>query len=163
MIPQYTRIATTKPSLDDGDLLESLQNIPSNFDLALNSGTRRYLSPNPAAPRHGRYVSPNPRKDVDVTLLDPEAFRRLSLSTVSSIGRESRCVSPFLGRDGGEELRTWKTSGRQFWETNHGLFLVSISQLFGMQRFCTLSLILNSVGNASGLKWGLEIPIWESS
>jgi len=114
---KYSRIPqTSKPDLDD-NLLESLQNIPSNFDLALNGGTDR------------RYLSPNPPKDANVSLLDPEAFRRLSISTVSSIGLRSRGVSPFPNAV--TEPRTWRAAFKAFWHRNKGLFLVSISQLFG--------------------------------
>jgi hypothetical protein len=119
----YTRIpqiSPAKPTIHDDaedDLLESLQNIPSNFDLALNGGTRQ------------AYLSPNPTKEADASLLDPEAFRRLSISTISSLG-QSRGVSPFP-RAVSTEPKTWKNAFRGFWIRNQGLFLVSISQLFG--------------------------------
>lgn len=116
-IPQ---ISPAKPNLDDGaedDLLESLQNIPSNFDLALNGSTNR------------TYLSPSPAKAAEASLLDPEAFRRLSISTVSSLG-QSRGVSPFP-RSTSTEPKTWRNACKNFLIRNQGLFLVSISQLFG--------------------------------
>jgi hypothetical protein len=123
MTPPYTRIpqiSSAKPTIREeaeDDLLESLQNIPSNFDLALNGRA------------HQSYSSPNPTKSADATLLDPEAFRRLSISTISSLG-QSRGVSPFP-RALSTEPKTWKDAFKNFWVRNQGLFLVSISQLFG--------------------------------
>jgi hypothetical protein len=118
---QYSRIPQTspaKPNLnDEDDLLETLQNIPSNFDLALNGGTNR------------TYLSPNPSKTADASLLDPEAFRRLSISTISSLG-QPRGVSPFP-RAVSTEPKTWKTASKNFLIRNQGLFLVTISQFFG--------------------------------
>jgi hypothetical protein len=111
------QISSAKP-LDDGaedDLLESLQNIPSNFDLALNGSTNRYLSPNPA-------------KSAEASLVDPEEYRRLSISTVSSMA-QSRGVSPYPRTV--TQPKTWKTACKKFWSRNQGPFLVSISQLFG--------------------------------
>jgi len=117
MTSQYSQIPqTSKPEVDD-DYLESLQNIPSNFDLALNGGANRSLFP------------PIPRKEADASLLDPEAFRRLSISTISSIGLQSRGVSPYPNTV--RQPRTWKTPFINFWNRNQGLFLVTISQLFG--------------------------------
>lgn len=114
-MPQYSKIPqASKPALDD-DLLESLQNIPSNFDLALNGGTTR------------SYSSVN--KEADVSLLDPEAFRRLSISTISSMGLHSRGVSPFPNAP--VEPKTWQTLLMGFWHRNQGLLLVAFSQLFG--------------------------------
>jgi len=127
---QHSRVTTANQALHEDDILQSLQNIPSNFDLALNGSTRRFRSPNPTRGRNERYVSPNPIKDAEVSLLDPEAFRRLSISTISSLGRESRGVSPFPAVGNGS-ARTWKKRVKDFWQRNHGLFLVSISQLFG--------------------------------
>ncbi|KAE8453071.1 hypothetical protein EG329_012258 [Mollisiaceae sp. DMI_Dod_QoI] len=120
---QYSRLpqttSTIKVNLEDEDILESLQNIPSNFDLALNGGTNR------------SFLSPNPSKtaETSTTLLDPEAFRRLSISTISSIGR-ARSVSPYPSHPGNEP-RTWKNAFKKFWHQNQGLFLVTFSQLFG--------------------------------
>ena len=114
---QYTRIfQIPMPDLED-DYLESLQSIPSNFDLALNGGTSR------------TYLSANPTKEVDGALLVPEAARRLSVSTISSMGLHSRGVSPYS--DALTEPRTWKTVLKGFWYRNEGLFLVSVSQAFG--------------------------------
>jgi hypothetical protein len=119
MSQQYSPLpqtSTSKPTLDD-DLLESLQNIPSNFDLALNGGTNR------------TFLSPNMAKSGGPGLLDPETFRRLSISTISSMG-PSRGVSPYP-RPTGTETRTWKNSFQRFWYRYQGLLLVAISQLFG--------------------------------
>ena len=119
----YTRIlqiSPAKPAIHEeaeDDLLEPLQNIPSNFDLALNGGTRN------------TYLSPNPTKEANASLLDPEAFRRLSISTISSLG-QSRGVSPFPSAIP-TEPKTWKNAFRNFWIRNWGLFFVTISQLFG--------------------------------
>ncbi len=112
--------STSKPSADEHheDLLEGLQNIPSNFDLRLNSGTNlTYLSSAPKA--------------ADASLLDPESFRRLSISTISSLGLHSRGASPYPYPDDHEGPRTWGDRLRGFWVRNQGLFLVSFSQLFG--------------------------------
>lgn len=120
MSPQYAPLrqtSTSKITYDEHeDYLESLQNIPSNFDLALNGGTNR------------TYLSPNPAKTAEASLLDPEAFRRLSISTISSMGRP-RSVSPYPHSIA--TPRTWKDSLRNFWAQNQGLFLVTFSQLFG--------------------------------
>ena len=122
IMPQYApfpRSNTRKPSSEnDQDLLDSLQNIPSNFDLALNGPNRKYLSPVP------------PTVKENGSLSDPEAFRRSSISTISSVGPQSRGVSPFPDT---RELRpkTWKVAMKYFWQRNHGLFLVAASQLFG--------------------------------
>ncbi|KAF8855087.1 hypothetical protein BDZ45DRAFT_596098 [Acephala macrosclerotiorum] len=76
------------------------------------------------------FLSPNPTKTADVSLLDPEAFRRLSISTISSYGR-ARSVSPYPGAQHPGQPRTWRNAWKRFWEQNQGLFLVAISQLFG--------------------------------
>ncbi|KAL5324298.1 hypothetical protein ACEPPN_008843 [Leptodophora sp. 'Broadleaf-Isolate-01'] len=124
MSPQYTPLPQTSTRNYDGhdhdDYLESLQNIPSNFDLALNGngGTNRtYLSPHPA------------KGGAEASLLEPDAFRRLSMSTISSLGR-ARSVSPYPPHNSSTP-RTWKESLWDFWDQNQGLFLVTFSQLFG--------------------------------
>ncbi|TVY86791.1 putative transport protein, partial [Lachnellula willkommii] len=110
---------TINPAEPEQDILESLQNIPSNFDLALNGDTTR------------TFLSPNPTKQADATLLDPEAFRRLSVSTISSVGLpHSRGVSPYPAPSTSEP-KTIKNAWKRFWARNQGLFLVSFSQLFG--------------------------------
>ena len=108
--------STSKPNLDE-DLLGSLQDIPSNFDLALNGSTDRVFS------------SPDRSKGRDPGLLDPEAFRRLSISTVSSMG-QSRGASPYP-RPTTRQPRTWRDSRQRFWNRYQGPLLVTISQLFG--------------------------------
>lgn len=68
-------------------------------------------------------------------LLDPEAFRRLSVSTVSSDGRQSRSASygpPVrLGAQSPAPRQTWRSSLSFSWSRNRGLVLVATSQLFG--------------------------------
>ena len=107
---------TAKQKFDEEEPLES-HNIPSNFDLALNVGTNR------------TYLSPGVAKARDTSLLDPEAFRRLSISTISSMGR-ARSASPYpylnISRP-----RTWKEKLKNVWHQNEGLFLVTVSQVFG--------------------------------
>lgn len=96
--------------------METLDNIPSAFDVALNGETYR------------SFLSPAPEKAVDTGLLDPEAFRRLSMSTISSI-THSRGVSPFpVSR---AEERTWKGAMWRWWDRNQGLVFVTLSQAFG--------------------------------
>lgn len=110
--------STTKLPLEqDEDLLSSLNDIPSHFDLALNGGANR------------TFLSPNAQKTPDASLLDPEAFRRLSVSTISSMGR-ARSISPYPNSHLNEK-KTWRSSLNSFWETNQPLFLVALSQLFG--------------------------------
>src|SRR6266542_6368141 len=95
-----SQTSTCKPSADENheDLLEGLQSIPSNFDNALNGGTNRpYLSPKP--------------KDAETSLLDPEAFRRLSISTISSLGLEHghpRGASPYPHPEDRVGQKTWR-------------------------------------------------------
>ncbi|KAE9377820.1 hypothetical protein N431DRAFT_434981 [Stipitochalara longipes BDJ] len=107
---------TSKYAFDFDDPEEPLHNIPSNLDLALNGGTNR------------TFLSPNVSKTGD-TLLDPEAFRRLSISTISSMGR-ARSVSPYPYPTR-HSPATWKQSIKNFWHQNQGLFYVAFSQLFG--------------------------------
>ncbi|KAL2073232.1 hypothetical protein VTL71DRAFT_10556 [Oculimacula yallundae] len=118
MSPQYTPIRgpSTHNYEEHEDYLESLQNIPSNFDLALNGPTNR------------TYLSPHPAKSADTSLLEPDALRRLSMSTITSLGR-GRSISPYPHTS--SIPRTWKESLWDFWAQNEGLFLVSFSQLFG--------------------------------
>ncbi|KAF4625877.1 hypothetical protein G7Y89_g12287 [Cudoniella acicularis] len=120
-------------SLETDNFLSSLQNIPSNFDLALNGGTNR------------TFLSPNPSKTADsTTLLDPDTFRRLSISTISSLGGgngnpPSRNASPYpipipIPPSSSQPLpfkTRLSTLLSSFWARNQGLFLVSFSQLFG--------------------------------
>ncbi len=93
---------------------EDFHSAPSNFGLALNGGDV--------------FLSPRPPKAAEGSLLDPEAFRRLSISTVSSLGR-ARSLSPY------PNIRlapsTWRDTWLHFWDKNQGLFYVTFSQLFG--------------------------------
>ena len=115
---QYNRIpqtAATKPSLDS-DSIDLLHHTPSGFDIALNGETDR------------AFLSQAPAKAADAGLLDPEAFRRLSISTISSM-THSRGVSPFPIAQ--TEERTWRGATRRWWDRNQGLVFVTLSQAFG--------------------------------
>lgn len=108
---------------DGGNLPDSFQSNPANIDLAVsdeNTTDRTYLAP-----------PSNPKQTGEGSLLDPEEFRRLSMSTISSMGYQSRGVSPFPHPT--QNSGTVKISPRiwDFWMRNKGLFLVSFSQLFG--------------------------------
>ncbi|KAK6584070.1 hypothetical protein PZA11_003800 [Diplocarpon coronariae] len=110
-------IPASKPLYDDPeDYLESLQNIPSNCEPALNDGTTR------------AYLSPSQTKTAEASLLHPEALRRLSASTISSMGRP-RSLSPYPIAVAAS--RTWPDSFWNFWTENQGMLLVTLSQLFG--------------------------------
>lgn len=117
---QYNRppqIAAAKPDIDNDEIEDMLQNVDSTFDVAANGGNDR------------RFLSPAPAKATDTGLLDPEAFRRLSISTMSSM-TYSRGVSPLpLPRTEGR--RTWRVSMRRWWDRNQGLAMVTLSQAFG--------------------------------
>ena len=129
---QYNRIPQTsaaKPSQDSN--IDLLQNMPSSFDVALNEGIDRTL------------LSPTPTKAADVGLLDPESFRRLSMSTISSM-THSRGVSPFpLPKT---ENRTWRSAMRRWWGRNQGLVMVTISQAFGALMNVTTRLLETDAG-----------------
>jgi hypothetical protein len=104
---------TSKHAFDDEE--DILHNTPSNLDLALNGSTTR--------------------KAGDNSLLDPESFRRLSISTISSMGRP-RSVSPYpyttpLSSKPTTFLSRTKQTLNSFWHQNQGLFYVTFSQLFG--------------------------------
>lgn len=108
----------SKPAIDE-DLLDYLHGLPSNFDLALNGGTTRYLSPNPSK------SVPGQRLDSDI-----RSLRRLSISTIPSINR-SRGPSPYpTGHSALGERRIWRTRLQTFWNRNEGPVLVAVSQLF---------------------------------
>jgi hypothetical protein len=124
MSPNYqplTQSSTTKLALtENAEIYDSLHNIPSNFDLALNGGMSR------------TFLSSNPPKGTETSLLDPEAFRRLSVSTASSIaGARSVSPYPYASASHPSSPRTWKALFLGFWQQNQGLFLVTFSQLFG--------------------------------
>jgi hypothetical protein len=104
---------TSKHTFDDEE--DILHNISSNLDLALNGNTT-YKVGNSA-------------------LLDPEPFRRLSISTISSMGRP-RSASPYpyeasLSSKPTTFLSRTKQALISFWQENQGLFYVTFSQLFG--------------------------------
>jgi hypothetical protein len=118
----YTALPQTPTAKHDYDDDEDLlHNIPSNLDLALNGGTNR------------TFRSPNYAKVGESPLLDPESFRRLSISTISSMGRP-RSVSPYPyfspPRATSWTARLTQTL-KTFWLQNQGLFYVTFSQLFG--------------------------------
>ncbi|KUJ12049.1 uncharacterized protein LY89DRAFT_688522 [Mollisia scopiformis] len=125
---QYTQLpqtsSTTKILLDDEDHSHSL---PSHFDLALNgNGGTTTTTSSFLSPKQATYAS---------SLLDPDAFRRLSISTISSLARP-RSVSPYPPHphphpSSLQGPRTWKSALHQIWQQNQGLFLVTFSQLFG--------------------------------
>ncbi len=117
---QYTHVrqgSTAKLNIDEEESLESLQNIPSHLDLTLNGDPTQ------------AFLTQPPRKEPGNSLLDPETFRRLSTSTISSIGG-ARSTSPYPHADLAKP-QTWRDSLRSFWLNNQGLFLVTFSQLFG--------------------------------
>jgi len=101
------------------DLLEGLQNIPSHINLLQTDAPKS----------KPRYLSPKP-KDTE-ELQDPEHFGRLSVSSVSSYGNPSRGTSPYPGDIDHVASTTWRSKMIDFWDRNQGLFLVTISQLFG--------------------------------
>ncbi|PBP19506.1 integral membrane protein DUF6 [Diplocarpon rosae] len=107
--------ASKAPSDEPEEYLEPLQNIPPNFD-ALHGGTNR------------TYRSPSPTKTAEASLLDPEALRRLSVSSISSMGRP-RSISPYPHTIAAS--RAWPESLWNFWIENQGMLLVTLSQLFG--------------------------------
>lgn len=111
---------------------EVLLNIPSNLDHALNGGINQTVLP----PKH--------TKTSETSLLDPEAFRRLSISTIASCGSQIRVVYPYPVPS---KYQRFKTSCRTFWHRNFGLFLVALSQLFGaLMNVATRLLELEGVG-----------------
>jgi len=116
-LPQRTNMR--KPSFEnDHGLLDSLQNIPGNFDLALNIPNYKNLTPMPPTAKGSELP------------LGSEAFRRLSISTTSSFRSQSRTISP-LPYDREPWPKTWKVVMQEFWQRNYGLFLVALSQMFG--------------------------------
>ncbi|RDL38111.1 Uncharacterized protein BP5553_05544 [Venustampulla echinocandica] len=118
--PYHHRPTIPREEQEHDDILESLQNIPSNFDLALNGGT------------NVRLLSPNYAKRTDPSLLDPEEFRRLSIGTASSINSQSRGASPYpASNDARTRPKGFKNACKHFWHRNQGPFLVAFSQFFG--------------------------------
>ncbi|KAK2625119.1 hypothetical protein QTJ16_005488 [Diplocarpon rosae] len=113
--PLRAEPACKTPTDEPEESLESVQNVPSNFD-TLHHGTNR------------TYRSPSQAKTAEASLLDPEALRRLSVSTISSVGRP-RSMSPHPHSIAAS--RAWPASLWKFWTENQGMLLVTLSQLFG--------------------------------
>lgn len=95
-----------------------LDDLPSAFDTALNSP--------PSKIKH------------DEALLDPESFRRLSISTIGGLsddGRNGRSHSRVSYLRNGSRSpapsNTWRSAFQRFWQRNRGLWLVSLAQFFG--------------------------------
>lgn len=95
----------------------------------------------PDAPLHGNgsAIKPTePSKYLDPGLLDPDAFRRLSFSTISGLSDDGRPGRPasvlshvrYASRSPAPPT-TWRASFQRFWQRNKGLWLVTISQFFG--------------------------------
>ncbi|RFU27793.1 hypothetical protein B7463_g8530, partial [Scytalidium lignicola] len=101
---------------------ELLHGLPSNFDIALNGGSdaNGLLAP--------------PSKERDNSLLDPNAFRRASFSTISTL---SRAASPYPTYPSSAHSPNATISERvrayadEFWQRNQGLVYVALSQFFG--------------------------------
>jgi len=118
-IPQTSITKTTS-------LEYPLESIPSSLEVALN-GSGNILKPINTS-----------SKIADPGGLDPDAFRRLSLSTISAFSDDGR-----TGRSGSHVShsrytshspappKTWRVAIRQFWQRNRGLWLVTVSQFFG--------------------------------
>ncbi|EPE37049.1 Multidrug resistance efflux transporter EmrE [Glarea lozoyensis ATCC 20868] len=112
-IPAQNDSSSIKPeitaSIHEDNRLDSFQNVPSHFDAATNVDLNQtYLPP----------------KSSNTALLNPDSFRRLSISTISSY--PSRNPSPYP-----PPPTTFKGKASAFWNRNYGLFLVALSQLFG--------------------------------
>src|ERR1700728_5277369 len=96
-----------------------LESIPSSLEVALNGHSNTQKSIN------------TPSKAADPGGLDPDAFRRLSLSTISGLSDDGR-----TGRSGSHASHsryashspapptTWRAAFRLFWQRNRGLWLV---------------------------------------
>ncbi|KAH8821170.1 hypothetical protein F5884DRAFT_77253 [Xylogone sp. PMI_703] len=118
-IPSYYSPIKREPNEDVDELLHDL---PSNFDVALNG----------ASDANGLLVPPT--KERNNSLLDPNAFRRLSFSTVSSLSRAASPYPPYpssrfpLDASLSQRLRSYVD---EFWQRNQGLVYVALSQFFG--------------------------------
>ena len=83
------------------------------------------------------FKSTEPSKGLDPGLLDPDAFRRLSFSTISGLSDDGRPGRPasvlsnvrYASRSPAPPA-TWRASFQRFWQHNRGLWLVTISQFF---------------------------------
>ena len=130
---QYNRIYQTSAAeaSQDNDNIDLLQNIPSSFDVALNGGIDRTS------------LSLTLTKAADVGFLDPQSFRRLSMSTMSST-THLRGVSPFPVPK--MEDRTWRGAMWRWWDRNQGLVMVTLSQAFGALMNITTRLLETEAG-----------------
>jgi hypothetical protein len=103
-----------------------LDDIPSSFDPTLNGAGIPSISTSTST------------KTTDLSLLDPEAFRRLSISTLGGLSNDGRrgrspshtSHSRYASRSPAPPMRR-REALQHFWQRNKGLFLVSLSQLFG--------------------------------
>jgi hypothetical protein len=118
---QYSRLPQSLLENSRDEVIpETLQSIPSDFDVALNGPRSRYLPPTPIASPNLKSISPN--------LLDPVGHRRLSISPLSWAGRP-RGSSPYPLPDPNSP-RTWSSLLDVFWLENRSLFYVTLSQVF---------------------------------
>jgi hypothetical protein len=119
-----------------------LEGIPSSLEVALNGQSNTPKSINISS------------KAADPGSLDPDAFRRLSFSTISGLSDDGR-----TGRSGSHVSHsryashspapptTWRVAFRLFWERNRGLWLVTVSQFFGaLMNVATRLLELDGAG-----------------
>lgn len=105
-----------------------LESVPSSLEVIINgndddSSLRSTNTPSKAAEPSG---------------LDPDDFRRLSISTISGLsddvrtGRSASRVSHLrYASRSPVPPSTWRAALRLFWERNRGLWLVAMSQFFG--------------------------------
>ena len=95
-----------------------LSDLPSALDPALNS------------PKTEQY------KTEENGLLQPEAIRRLSTSTIDGLSNDGRSArshsqASYRRNFSPPPPNTWRASAERFWQRNRGLWLVALSQLFG--------------------------------
>jgi drug/metabolite transporter (DMT)-like permease len=96
------------------------------------------LDDSPNGRTNGAFLSPGQAKTAASDLLDPEAFGRLSMSTVSTLPH-SRTASPFPLSRAGE--KPWRGAARRWWHRNQGLVLVTLSQASGAAMNVTTRLL----------------------
>lgn len=111
---------------DHQDIRDGTQDTSSSVDLDVNQGSKP------------RYLSPNYKEDG--RLQDPDHFRRLSVNSISSSEGFYRGHSP-VPTFRPSQHRTWRAKCWDFWARNQGLFLVTVSQLFGALMSVTTRLL----------------------